>query len=49
MFIPQNLPDATADNWKFISAAYGAAWIAIGGYWIFVHRALKKARARYER
>ena len=45
----QNLPDAAADNWKFISAAYAAAWIAIGGYWIFVHRALKRARSNYER
>jgi hypothetical protein len=38
-----------ADNWNFIVAAYAAAWIAVIGYWIFVHRAVRLARARYER
>jgi hypothetical protein len=36
------------DNWRFVIAAYGAAWMAIGAYWLFVHRALRVARARYE-
>jgi hypothetical protein len=36
------------NNWNFIIAAYAAAWIAVIGYWIFVHRAVRLARARYE-
>jgi hypothetical protein len=36
------------NNWNFIIAAYTAAWIAVIGYWIFVHRAVRLARARYE-
>ena len=35
-------------NWNFVIAAYSVAWIAIGGYWLFVHRVLRAARARYE-
>ena len=35
-------------NWNFIIAAYAAAWIAVIGYWVFVHRALRRARAHYE-
>jgi CcmD family protein len=35
-------------NWAFITAAYMAAWIGVVGYWIFVHRALRRARKRYE-
>jgi hypothetical protein len=37
-----------ASNWTFVDAAYAAVWIAIGGYWLHVHRVLKLARARYE-
>jgi predicted permease len=37
-----------SNNWIFIIAAYTAAWIAVIGYWIFVHRAVRHARARYE-
>jgi hypothetical protein len=39
---------ATSSNWTFIGAAYAAAWIAVAGYWIFVHRAVRQARARYD-
>jgi CcmD family protein len=45
----QNLPDMTKDNWMFITAAYTAAWIAIGGYWLFLNTRLKRSRARFER
>ena len=38
----------TQNNWTFIIAAYGAAWIAIGGYWLRVHSVLRRARERYE-
>ena len=37
------------EDWAFVIAAYSAAWIAVGGYWLFVHRAVKRARARHER
>ena len=37
-----------SNNWNFIVAAYTAAWIAVIGYWLFVHRAVRLARARYE-
>lgn len=36
------------NNWMFIAAAYSAAWIAVAGYWVFVHRAVRIARSRYE-
>ena len=35
-------------NWTFVGAAYAAVWVAIGAYWLHVHRVLKLARARYE-
>ena len=38
----------TTNNWNFIIAAYAAAWIAVIGYWVFVHGAVRRARARYE-
>ena len=38
----------TANNWNFIVAAYVLAWAAVVGYWVFVHRAVTRARARYE-
>jgi CcmD family protein len=31
-------------NWIFVAAAYAAAWIAIGGYALHVHRTLRRAR-----
>ncbi|MFI5232754.1 MAG: hypothetical protein ACHQSE_09605 [Gemmatimonadales bacterium] len=37
-----------ASNWTFITAAYGAAWVAVAGYWFFVHRAVRRARAQYD-
>ncbi|MGH7656573.1 MAG: hypothetical protein ACREN6_18135 [Gemmatimonadaceae bacterium] len=36
------------NNWDFVIAAYTAAWVAVIGYWLFVHRAVRHARARYE-
>ena len=36
------------NNWTYITAAYAAAWIAVIGYWVFVHGAVRRARARYE-
>ena len=35
-------------NWTFVIAAYTVAWVAVAGYWIFVHGALRAARERYE-
>jgi hypothetical protein len=37
-----------SSNWNFVIAAYAAAWLAVIGYWVFVHRAVRQARARYE-
>lgn len=39
----------TASNWTFVGAAYAAVWIAIGAYWLYVHRVLKRSRARFEK
>jgi hypothetical protein len=36
------------NNWTFIIAAYAAAWSAVIGYGVFVHGAVRRARARYE-
>ena len=36
-------------NWYFVIAAYAAAWTAVVGYWIFVHRSVRRARERFER
>lgn len=36
------------NNWTFVIAAYSAAWIGVVGYWVFVHRAVRRARERYE-
>jgi CcmD family protein len=38
-----------AGNWTFVGVAYAAVWIAIGGYWLYVHRELKRSRARYQK
>jgi hypothetical protein len=38
----------TTNNWDFVIAAYVVAWVALGGYWLFVHRAVRQARARYD-
>jgi hypothetical protein len=38
----------TVNNWTYVAVAYAAVWVAIGGYWLHVHRVLKLARARYE-
>ena len=38
----------TASNWDFVIAAYAVAWTAVIGYWVFVHRAARQARTRYE-
>ena len=35
-------------NWTFIVAAYATAWVGVAGYWLFVHRAVRRARKRYE-
>ena len=35
-------------NWTFVGVAYAAVWVAIGAYWLHVHRVLTTARARYE-
>ena len=36
------------NNWDTVIAAYAVAWAAIVGYWVFVHRAVRRARERYE-
>lgn len=36
------------NNWNFVIAAYAVAWTAVVSYWVFVHRAVRRARARYE-
>jgi hypothetical protein len=41
------MPSATS-NWNYVIAAYAVAWIAVIGYWVFVHSAVRTARARYE-
>ncbi len=38
----------TANNWNFVIAAYVIAWVTLGGYWLFVHRAVRQARAQYD-
>jgi CcmD family protein len=35
------------NNWNFVIAAYAITWLTLGGYWLFVHRAVGHARARY--
>jgi hypothetical protein len=35
-------------NWAFVSAAYAATWVMMLGYWVHVHRALRRARRSYE-
>lgn len=37
------------NNWAFIIAAYTVAWVGIVGYWVFVHRAVSRAREVYRR
>jgi hypothetical protein len=41
--------NTTASNWTFVGVAYAAVWLAIGAYWLHVHRVHKLARARYDR
>jgi CcmD family protein len=36
------------NNWSFITAAYAVAWIGLAGYWVFLHRTVRRARVRYE-
>ena len=36
------------NNWTYVGVAYAAVWVAIGAYWLHVHRVLKRGRARYE-
>jgi CcmD family protein len=38
-----------ASNWAFVTAAYVATWAVIVGYLVYTHRALRRARAEYER
>ena len=38
----------TTNNWNFVIAAYAIAWVTLGAYWLFVHRAVRQARARYD-
>ena len=38
----------TENNWLFVIAAYAVAWCVVISYWVFVHRAARRARARYE-
>ena len=38
----------TDQNWAFVSAAYAATWIMMVGYWVHVHRSLRRARREYE-
>jgi uncharacterized membrane protein len=38
-----------ASNWLFVGVAYAAVWIVVGSYWLYVHGALKAARAKYDR
>lgn len=35
------------NNWDFIIAAYAVVWVAVIGYWVWAHSALRAARARY--
>jgi CcmD family protein len=35
-------------NWNFVFAAYSVSWVMLLGYAIHVHRALARARRRYE-
>jgi hypothetical protein len=39
----------STNNWTFIIAAYTVAWLGIAAYWIFVHRAIRRARDAYDR
>ena len=33
------------DNWLFVGAAFGVTWVALVGYFLYVRRALRRARA----
>ena len=35
-------------NWAFVAAAYTAAWLVIAGYWLYVHRAVRRARRQFD-
>jgi hypothetical protein len=35
-------------NWTFVSAAYVATWVMMLGYWVHVHRTLRRARRSYD-
>ena len=36
-------------NWNFVIAAYAVTWVFVLGYWSLLHRAVRRARAGYER
>jgi hypothetical protein len=38
----------TGNNLTFVAAAYGAAFVAIVGYGLYVHRAVRAAKAEYD-
>jgi CcmD family protein len=38
------MPHVQDSNWIFVTAAYVATWIVIGGYALHVHRTLRRAR-----
>jgi hypothetical protein len=40
--------NAANQNWSFVIAAYSISWVMLLGYAIHVHRALARARHRYE-
>ena len=40
--------NAVNQNWSFVIAAYSVSWMMLVGYAIYVHRALARARRRYE-
>ena len=41
--------NTATQNWSFVIAAYVATWTFLIGYAVYVHRALRRARDRYER
>ena len=45
----QNIRSITLDmNMSFVIAGYVVMWVCVIGYWVYVHRSLRAARARYE-
>lgn len=35
------------NNWNYVIAAYALTWVVLGGYWLYVHRTVRRARADY--